>query len=87
MKALVYKRSVPLYLLSRILGRIQPRRFFHRLAPFGLKEIPPPGTKGVGFSLKTAFAVSAARTLGSFAEWSHFSWNHTRLFPLCSAMK
>jgi threonine dehydrogenase-like Zn-dependent dehydrogenase len=42
MKALVYRRSAPLYLLSRTLGKIQPRRFFPRLAPVGLRQIPLP---------------------------------------------
>lgn len=40
MKALVYRRSVVLYLLDRFLSRVRPRRFFPGLVPMNLKEIP-----------------------------------------------
>jgi threonine dehydrogenase-like Zn-dependent dehydrogenase len=40
MKALVYRQSVPLYLLSGLLSRVARRRFFPRVAPLGLQEIP-----------------------------------------------
>lgn len=44
--ALVYRRSVPRYLLARLLGRLWPRRFFPRLAPLrpaGFEPRRPPG--------------------------------------------
>ncbi len=44
--ALVYNRSVPRYLLARLLGRLWPRRFFPRLAPLrmaGFEPQRPPG--------------------------------------------
>jgi erythritol/L-threitol dehydrogenase len=40
MKALVYRRSVPLYLLERALSRLQPRKFFPGLAPLALRDMP-----------------------------------------------
>lgn len=46
MKALVYYRSVPLFLLGGMLGRLAPRRFFPWLTPLSLKNVPfecPPG--------------------------------------------
>lgn len=47
MKALMYRRSVPRYLLGRMLSRIQPRRFFSGVAPLSLEEIPfSPEMKG-----------------------------------------
>lgn len=42
MKALVYRRSVPLYLAGSLAGRLFPRRFFPRLTPLDLKEVPAP---------------------------------------------
>jgi threonine dehydrogenase-like Zn-dependent dehydrogenase len=41
-KALVYRRSVFLYLLASILSRIWPHRFFSRLSPLSLRDIPLP---------------------------------------------
>jgi threonine dehydrogenase-like Zn-dependent dehydrogenase len=45
MKALVYYRSVPRYLLAKGLNRLWPRTFFGRLAPLRLQtvEFAPPG--------------------------------------------
>ncbi len=40
MKALVYHRSVILYLLDGLLSRVRPRRFFPGLVPMSLTEIP-----------------------------------------------
>jgi threonine dehydrogenase-like Zn-dependent dehydrogenase len=40
MKALVYYRSVPLFLTDRLLSRIAPRRFFPVLTPLSLREVP-----------------------------------------------
>jgi threonine dehydrogenase-like Zn-dependent dehydrogenase len=46
-QALLYYRSVPRYLLSKLLSRFWPRRFFHRVAPLKLTPTspakPPPG--------------------------------------------
>lgn len=39
--ALVYRRSVPRYLLARLLGRVCPRRFFPALAPVKLAAYEP----------------------------------------------
>jgi erythritol/L-threitol dehydrogenase len=39
MKALVYYRSVPRYLLSKGLSRVWPRTFWSRLAPLRLQEV------------------------------------------------
>jgi len=64
MKALVYRRSVPLYLLGRILGRIQPRRFFPRLAPFGLREIPLPGNERGWVLLKNSLCGICGSDIG-----------------------
>ena len=61
MKALVYRFSVPLYLLDRIPGRIQPRRFFPRLAPFGLKEIPVPGNQRGWVLLKNSPSMAGCQ--------------------------
>ena len=49
MQALVYYRSVPRYLLSRVLNRLWPRHFFARVAPLRLQEVPlaPPGPEWV----------------------------------------
>jgi threonine dehydrogenase-like Zn-dependent dehydrogenase len=38
--ALQYRYSIPRYLLSRLAGRFLPRRFFARLAPVRLREVP-----------------------------------------------
>ena len=46
MKALVYRHSAPLYLLSGLLSRVVRRRFFSRVAPLGLADAafdPPAG--------------------------------------------
>ncbi|MEA4856323.1 zinc-binding dehydrogenase [Solidesulfovibrio sp.] len=40
MKALVYRKSVPRYLACALAARLAPRRFFPRLAPLGLAEVP-----------------------------------------------
>ncbi len=40
MKALVYRRSVPRYLLGKALTRLKPHRFFHKVAPLRLEEMP-----------------------------------------------
>lgn len=42
LKALVYRRSVPLYLAGSLASRLFPRRFFSRLTPLDLREIPTP---------------------------------------------
>jgi len=42
MQALIYRRSVPLYLASRLAGRLLPHRFFPWLVPMGLREVPTP---------------------------------------------
>jgi threonine dehydrogenase-like Zn-dependent dehydrogenase len=49
MKALVYYRSVPRYLLAKGLNRFWPRTFFGRLAPLRLQnvEFSPPGPSWV----------------------------------------
>lgn len=49
MQALVYTRSVPRYLLSRVWYGLQPRRFWPGLAPLRLREITfnPPGPEWV----------------------------------------
>jgi erythritol/L-threitol dehydrogenase len=39
MKALVYYRSVPLFLMGGILNRIAPRRFFPLFTPLSLKDV------------------------------------------------
>jgi threonine dehydrogenase-like Zn-dependent dehydrogenase len=44
--ALVYRRSVPRYLLARVLGRLWPRRFFPRLLPLRLTGFEPHGPPG-----------------------------------------
>jgi len=40
MQALIYYRSVWRYLLAKALNRVWPHRFFARLAPLRLKEVP-----------------------------------------------
>lgn len=40
MKALVYRRSVVRYLLGQTLNRIRPRRFFLRVTPLRLEDVP-----------------------------------------------
>lgn len=49
MQALVYSRSIPRYLLSRVWYGLQPRRFWPALAPLRLQEItlPRPGPEWV----------------------------------------
>ena len=81
MKALVYRRSVPLYLLGRILGRIQPRRFFHRLAPFGLKEIPPPGNERGWVLLKNSLCGICGSDLGLLRGMESFLLEPYASFP------
>ncbi|MBP7829797.1 MAG: zinc-binding dehydrogenase [Kiritimatiellae bacterium] len=44
--ALVYERSVPRYLLARLLGRLWPRRFFPALAPLRLAAYEPKAPAG-----------------------------------------
>lgn len=46
MKALVYRRSVPLYLIGRTLSGVRPRSFFPWLAPVRLTEISSPKDGG-----------------------------------------
>jgi threonine dehydrogenase-like Zn-dependent dehydrogenase len=45
MPALVYHRSIPRYLLSKVLNRLWPRHFFASVAPLKLRQIDfaPPG--------------------------------------------
>lgn len=40
MKALVYRKSVPLYLINRCLSRLRPRDFYPGLSPLRLEETP-----------------------------------------------
>jgi threonine dehydrogenase-like Zn-dependent dehydrogenase len=40
MKALVYHRSIPRYLLSAFFSKLQRKRFHHLVTPLGLEEIP-----------------------------------------------
>lgn len=40
MKALVYRRSVPRYLLSALCSSLQRRRFHHLVTPLALKDVP-----------------------------------------------
>ena len=39
MQALIYRRSIPRYLLAKALNRVWPHRFFSRLVPLRLQEI------------------------------------------------
>lgn len=50
MKALVYHKSIPRWAATAILGRIARRRFFSRVAPVTLADVPLP-TPGPGFAL------------------------------------
>lgn len=45
MKALVYKKSIPRYLLGKLLTKLAPRRFFPSLSPLFFEDVPliPPG--------------------------------------------
>jgi len=40
MKALVYRRSIPRYLLSAFFSKIQRKRFHHLVAPLKLEDVP-----------------------------------------------
>lgn len=40
MQALVYRKSVPLYLLTSFFSRLQRRRFHHLVTPLALKDVP-----------------------------------------------
>jgi len=40
MKALVYRRSVPRYLLARLVSRVAPARFFAGLVPLSMDDMP-----------------------------------------------
>ncbi len=46
MRALVFSLSIPKYLLSRVLARLQPHRFFARASCLQLKNIEPPVLPG-----------------------------------------
>jgi erythritol/L-threitol dehydrogenase len=81
MKALVYRRSVPLYLLGRILGRIQPRRFFPRLAPFGLREIPVPRNQRDWVLLKNSLCGICGSDLGLLRGMESFLLEPYASFP------
>ncbi len=45
MRALVYYRSIPRYLLAQGLNRLWPRHFFSRVAPLKLQAVPPPARR------------------------------------------
>ncbi len=81
MKALVYRRSVPLYLLGRMLGRIQPRRFFARLAPFGLREIPVPINQRDWVLLKNSLCGICGSDLGLLRGMESFLLEPYASFP------
>ncbi len=81
MKALVYRRSVPLYLLGRILGRIQPRRFFPRMAPFGLREIPAPKSQRGWVLLKNSLCGICGSDLGLLRGMESFIMEPYASFP------
>ncbi len=81
MKALVYRRSVPLYLLGRILGRIQPRRFFPRLAPFGLREIPVPRNERGWVLVKNSLCGICGSDLGLLRGTESFLLEPYASFP------
>lgn len=55
MKALVYRRSVVRYLLGRALSRFRPRRFFPRVTPLRLEDVPfaPPSADWVTLRPRT----------------------------------
>lgn len=46
MRALVYRKSIPLYLLNRCLGLLRPMDFYPGLSPLRLEEVPFSPRKG-----------------------------------------
>ena len=46
MRALVYRKSVPLYLLNRCISFLRPRNFYPGLSPLRLREVPFSPRKG-----------------------------------------
>ena len=81
MKALVYRRSVPLYLLCRILSTIKPRRFFPSLAPFGLREIPLPRNERGWVLLKNSLCGICGSDLGLLRGKESFLLEPYASFP------
>lgn len=64
MKALVYRRSVVLYLAGRALSSIRPRSFYPWLAPLRLTEVPVPKTDCGWITLRSRMCGICGSDLG-----------------------